>query len=198
MAKRAFDIFFAAIGLIVLSPLLLALALAVRLDSPGPALFRQERVGRGGRTFRILKFRSMCDGADAQGSQVTAQGDARITRMGRLLRHTKLDELPQLWNVLAGDMSFVGPRPEVPKYVAVYPPGTRETVLSVRPGITDNASIQFRNESEYLARFPDPERAYVEDVLPRKLALYERYVHERSFLGDLRIIGQTLASVVRG
>jgi lipopolysaccharide/colanic/teichoic acid biosynthesis glycosyltransferase len=136
--------------------------------------------------------------AERQGSQVTTAGDSRITRVGRLLRATKLDELPQLWNVLAGDMSFVGPRPEVPKYVAVYPPGMRETVLSVRPGITDNASIAFRNESEYLARFPDPERAYVEDVLPRKLALYERYVRERSFLGDLRIIGQTLVSVVRG
>ena len=136
--------------------------------------------------------------AERQGLQVTAAGDTRVTRIGRLLRSAKLDELPQLWNVLVGDMSFVGPRPEVPKYVAAYPPGTRETVLSVRPGITDNASIEFRNESEYLAGFADPERAYVENVLPRKLALYEVYVRERSFLGDLRIIGQTLVSVVRG
>lgn len=190
MAKRAFDLLLAGFGLLLLSPLMLLIAVGVRLDSPGPVFFRQERVGRAGRLFRIHKFRTMR--ADAAGPQITVGDDLRITRVGRLLRRTKLDELPQLIDVLAGTMSLVGPRPEVPRYVALYPPATREKVLSVQPGITDIASIEFRSEAELLARAEDPERAYVEVVMPRKLALAEAYVEQASLATDLRLIARTL------
>ena len=192
--KRLFDVLVATAGLLVLGPLMLLLALAVRLDSPGPALFRQERVGRGGRRFTVLKFRTMRVAESVgEGRQITVGGDPRITRTGGLLRSSKLDELPQLINVLWGDMSLVGPRPEVPRYVALYPADASAEVLSVRPGITDEASLEFRDESALLARAADPERAYIEDVLPRKIALYRQYVRSRSFVGDLRILIRTVA-----
>jgi lipopolysaccharide/colanic/teichoic acid biosynthesis glycosyltransferase len=195
IAKRVFDVVMAALALVLLSPLLVMLALAVRLDSAGPVLFRQERVGRHGRPFNILKFRSMRSGP---GPLVTAGGDPRITRTGRLLRASKLDELPQLWNVLCGDMSLVGPRPEVPRFVAVYPADVRDRVLAVRPGITDPAAIRFRDEEAMLAAVVDPERHYVEYILPAKLAAYEEYVRSRCFAGDLRVIVATIRALFRG
>jgi len=194
MNKRIFDLVAASLGLLALAPLLLALAIWIRLDSPGPALYRQHRVGRHGIPFRILKFRTMHLRPDA-GPQLTVGPDPRITRAGRFLRRYKLDELPQLLNVVHGTMSLVGPRPEVPRYVACYPPDARATVLSVAPGITDLAAILYKDESTILGRADDPERAYVETILPVKLAYYERYVRERSFWGDLCIIARTLAAI---
>ncbi|MBS1583659.1 MAG: sugar transferase [Bacteroidetes bacterium] len=195
--KRAFDIVFALTLLVLLSPLLLVFASAVALTSPGGAFFRQQRVGRGGRPFRLLKFRTMRPGSEAQGQLTIGGRDPRITRVGYVLRKTKLDELPQLWNVLAGDMSVVGPRPEVPKYVALYTAEQR-AVLSVRPGITGMASLDYIDENELLARAADPEKAYIEKVMPAKLALDLRYVRERSLALDLRIIAVTVRKVFGG
>jgi lipopolysaccharide/colanic/teichoic acid biosynthesis glycosyltransferase len=196
--KRFVDVVAALFGLLLMAPVLVFIALAVRIDSEGPALFRQTRVGRDGRTFQILKFRSMYHayhGRDS-GAQITAAEDPRITRFGALLRRSKLDELPQLINVLRGDMSLVGPRPEVPRYVAMYPPDARAEILSVRPGITDEAAIEFRDESEILGRSVDPERTYIEEILPRKIQLYKDYVRHRSLLSDLMIILRTLRRIV--
>jgi lipopolysaccharide/colanic/teichoic acid biosynthesis glycosyltransferase len=193
MAKRLFDVLLSALGLLLLAPLLLLIALWVKLDSPGPVFFRQERVGRHGRAFLIHKFRSMR--VDNAGLQITVGADPRITRSGHFLRASKLDELPQLWDVLRGAMSLVGPRPEVPRYVALYPPGLREIVLSVRPGITDLASLAFRHESDLLARAADPEREYVDVLLPQKLALARQYVETASLAQDLRIIWRTLGAL---
>jgi lipopolysaccharide/colanic/teichoic acid biosynthesis glycosyltransferase len=198
MVKRAFDILASAMGLLLLAPLLLGVALLIKLDSPGPVLFRQLRVGRAGHPFQIRKFRTMQVNAEAQGLQITVGEDARITRVGRWLRASKLDELPQLLDVLQGHMSLVGPRPEVPRYVALWPEATRQLVLSVRPGITDLASVEYRHESRLLAQAADPEREYREVILPAKLALAERYVLERSFWGDLRLIARTVGVVIRG
>lgn len=196
MSKRLFDLAASVCGLILLAPLLVLVAAWIRCDSPGPALYRQHRVGRNGVVFRIFKFRTMRH-EHADGAQLTVGGDPRITRAGHLLRAYKIDELPQLFNVLQGSMSLVGPRPEVPSYVARYPASVRDEVLSVAPGITDWASIAFRQENAILAMAIDPERAYLEQVLPVKLALNQRYVRERSFRKDLSIIGSTLAAVVR-
>ena len=196
MSKRLFDVLAAACGLLLLAPVLCAIALWIRLDSPGPALFRQRRVGRHGRLFDIYKFRTMADRPD-DGRQLTVGADPRITRAGRFLRRTKLDELLQLLNVLEGTMSLVGPRPEVPRYVDRYPPAVRQTVLSVAPGITDLAAILFKDENDILGHAPDPERAYVETILPVKLEYYQRYVRERSFWLDLRILFRTLAAILR-
>lgn len=197
MSKRLFDVLLSALALLILSPLMLAVAVAVRVDSPGPAIFRQTRVGRGGRPFSMLKFRSMATAQAPGASVLTVADDARVTRVGALLRSSKLDELPQLVNVLTGDMSLVGPRPEVPRYVALYPPRLRDLIFSVRPGITDEASIEFRNESDLLAGAADPEKRYLEEILPRKLEIYARYARERSFAGDLRILLRTVGRVVR-
>nr|WP_026076207.1 sugar transferase [Noviherbaspirillum massiliense] len=194
MMKRTFDFIAALVGLIVLSPFLAIIAVLVELDSPGPALFRQERVGIHGKIFRIFKFRTMTLNAEEKG-QITVGRDMRVTRVGRVLRHFKVDELPQLINVVLGDMSLVGPRPEVPRYVARYPQGLRETVLSVRPGITDWASIEFKEENAILGKATDPERSYVETILPIKLDYYVRYVRERSFMMDLKIIFLTLLAI---
>ena len=193
--KRLFDVAASAAGLLLLAPLLLAIAVWIRLDSPGPVCFRQERVGLRGEPSRILKFRSMR--ADNAGPQITVGADARITRSGRFIRAYKLDELPQLLNVLLGDMSIVGPRPEVPRYVALYPATVRDEVLSVRPGMTDWASVQYRSESALLAQSPDPERTYVETILPAKLVLCQQYVRERSLLLDLKIIAMTLGILLK-
>lgn len=196
MSKRLFDVVAAGCGLIVLAPLLLAIALWIRLDSHGPALFRQRRVGRHGRLFDIVKFRTMVIDPD-HGRQLTVGRDPRITRAGHVLRRTKLDELPQLLNVLAGTMSLVGPRPEVPRYVDCYPPAVRQTVLSVAPGITDLAAILYKDENAILGRAPDPERAYIEAILPVKLEYYQRYVRDRSFWLDLCILVRTLGAILR-
>ncbi|MCW5666921.1 MAG: sugar transferase [Piscinibacter sp.] len=193
MAKRVFDVLVAALGLLLLSPLFMLIALAVKLDSPGPVFFRQERVGRHGVPFRIHKLRTMRDGA--AGTPITVGDDPRITRTGRWLRATKLDELAQLIDVLVGDMSLVGPRPELPRYVALYPPALRDKVLSVRPGITDPASIEYRDESAQLARAADPEHEYVHVVLPRKLRLAEAYVEQASLATDLQVIWRTVRTV---
>jgi lipopolysaccharide/colanic/teichoic acid biosynthesis glycosyltransferase len=197
LAKRLFDVVASSVGLVVLLPLLLVIALAIRLESPGPAFFRQERVGRFGKVFRVHKFRSMVADAERRGMQITSGADPRITVVGALLRKYKLDELPQLIDVLAGHMSLVGPRPEVPRYVNCYPKEVRDIVLSVRPGITDWASIEYRNENAVLGEAVDPHRAYVEEVLPVKLRYYVDYVENRSFWGDIRIILATLLAIGR-
>jgi lipopolysaccharide/colanic/teichoic acid biosynthesis glycosyltransferase len=196
LVKRAFDIVAAAIALLVLLPVVAVVALAIRLDSTGPVIFRQRRVGRHGREFWILKFRTMRADAEASGPLITASTDARITRLGARLRHSKLDELPQLLNVLRGDMSIVGPRPEVPRYVAQYPATTRDEVLSVRPGLTDFATIVLRDEQALLARSGDAERYYRDSLVPYKISLGARYARSRSLSGDLRIIGITLLAIL--
>lgn len=197
LAKRCFDLFFTSIGLILLIPVFLLIFLCVKLDSPGPVFFRQERVGLDGVIFRIYKFRTMIIDAEKCGKQITIGADQRITASGQFLRKYKLDELPQLINVLMGDMSLVGPRPEVPRYVAEYPPHIREIVLSVMPGITDYASIEYRDENEILGRAINPEKAYIEEVLPIKLAYYVRYVKERTLWLDFLLIIRTFLVIVR-
>ena len=196
MAKRLFDLLIAAAALVLAAPLMLAIAAWIKLDSRGPVLFRQDRVGRHGRVFRIHKFRTMKYDPSDRGPQVTVGGDARITRVGQLLRGSKLDELPQLIDVLQGTMSLVGPRPEVPRYLPFYPPALRDKILSVRPGITDLASIEYRRESELLASADDPERAYVEQVLPEKLRYAEQYVDCASLWMDIRLLCRTLRAVL--
>jgi lipopolysaccharide/colanic/teichoic acid biosynthesis glycosyltransferase len=196
MAKRLLDLLLSSLGLLVLVLPLGLVALAIKLDSPGPVFYRQVRVGRFGREFRIHKFRTMAHDPGGHGPQLTVGQDARITRVGAFLRRTKLDELAQLFDVLEGTMSLVGPRPEVPRYVALYPAALREKVLSVRPGITDFASIEYRDEGTLLAQSRDPERTYREVILPTKLALQARYV-DRSGMGtDLVLIGRTVWAII--
>jgi len=190
LIKRLFDVTAAGLGLLLLLPLLLAIALWIKLDSPGPVFFRQERVGRHGVPFRIHKFRSMRTGAP--GLQLTVGVDPRITRAGGWLRGKRLDELPQLIDVLQGTMSLVGPRPEVPRYVAHYPPGLRSVVLAVRPGITDPSSLDFLDEGSLLAAAADPEREYIERILPIKLQRAADYAQRASLWTDLRVLGRTL------
>ncbi len=196
MFKRGFDFLAALAGLVLLAPLFALIALAIKLDSPGgPVFFRQERVGLRGRHFRIFKFRSMGTQPASPGPQVTAAGDPRITRVGSILRRTKLDELPQLIDVLRGTMSLVGPRPEVPRYVAMYPAEWRSRLLSVRPGMTDFASVRYHDENERLALADDPEREYVRVILPTKLRYALQYVNEPTLVNDLRVLGLTLRTV---
>ena len=195
--KRAFDLAAAAAALLLLALPMLILALLVKISSPGRAFYRQVRVGRHRREFRLVKFRTMRSGADQQGAQVTARGDARITRLGSFLRRTKLDELPELWNVLRGELSLVGPRPEVPRYVAQYPPDW-ELVFSVRPGITDLATLQFRDEEAVLAGAADAERAYLEVIVPIKMRLALEYVARRSLGLDLKILWLTVWGITLG
>lgn len=195
MFKRLIDVVASAAGLLLLAPLFALIAVAIKLESPGPVFFRQERVGRHGRPFRIFKFRTMTVAPATGGVPLTVAGDARITRVGAVLRRSKLDELAQLIDVLRGTMSLVGPRPEVPRYVAHYPPQWRERLLSVRPGITDFASVRYRDENELLARSHDPEREYIEVILPTKLQYALHYVDRPSFANDLRVIGLTLRTV---
>ncbi len=197
MSKRLFDLLLSSLGLLVLGPGMLLIALLVKLDSPGPVFYRQERVGRHGKPFRIHKFRTMRHDPAGGGLQITVGADSRITRIGHLLRASKLDELPQLIDVWLGDMSLVGPRPEVPRYVAHYPPTLREKVLSVRPGITDIASIEYRDESAVLARAKDPEQAYLHEVLPHKLALAASYVDQASVWLDVKLIVRTIGAILR-
>lgn len=192
--KRLFDMVCAALGLLVLSPVLLVCALLVGLTSPGGVLFRQERIGKDGVPFTIYKFRSMRK--DNAGLKISTSGDSRITPVGRVLRKAKLDELPQLWNVLKGDMSFVGPRPEVREYVDLYTSEQRQ-VLLVRPGITGLASIRYRNENDLLSASADPNRTYIEEVMPAKLALDLEYIPRACVSYDIRLILETLVTVVR-
>jgi lipopolysaccharide/colanic/teichoic acid biosynthesis glycosyltransferase len=193
--KRIFDILVSFVGLVILSPLFIVLAIVIVSDSKGSVFFKQTRVGRNGVPFKIYKFRTMIEDAEAKGMQLTVGDDSRITNVGTFLRKTKIDELPQLINVFKGEMSFVGPRPEVPKYVELYTEDQRQ-VLMVRPGITDLASIEYRNESELLATADNPEKVYIEEVMPRKIELNKKYIENISLCGDIRVIFKTLASLV--
>ncbi len=196
MAKRSFDLCAAALALLLLWPLLLALALWIKLDSAGPVLFRQARVGRHGVLFRIRKFRSMVDDPAAAGPKLTLADDARVTRCGRLLRRCRLDELPQLLDVLQGHMSLVGPRPELPRFVAHYPEALRAAVLSVRPGLTDPAAIAHLDEAALLAGAADPEQAYIERILPTKLRLQADYAARATLWSDLGVLLRTLRALL--
>lgn len=195
--KRCFDLISSALGLIILSPLFLLISLLIKLDSRGAVFFRQERIGQFGRIFWIHKFRTMVSDAESKGLQITVGADVRITDVGHVLRKYKLDELPQLIDVFFGSMSLVGPRPEVPRYVACYPENVKKVVLSVRPGITEWASIKYKEENQILGAAENPQRAYIEQVLPIKLKYYVDYVRGRTFFGDLKIIVATLVAIVR-
>lgn len=197
MLKRTFDLVLSFAGLLLLSPMLVLIALLIKRDSPGPVFFRQERIGLHGTPFRIHKFRTMTVAPPGNAMQITVGQDARITKIGAFLRHYKIDELPQLIDVLQGTMSLVGPRPEVPKYVAMYPEPTKSIVLSVRPGITDLASIEYRSESELLGKSSNPEQTYIEEVMPAKLAYCVRYVQQQSLWLDIQIIARTFFAVLK-
>jgi lipopolysaccharide/colanic/teichoic acid biosynthesis glycosyltransferase len=193
--KRLFDILVALLGLIALLPILFLVAIVIKLSSRGPVLFRQERMGRGFRAFQIYKFRTMTQDASRLGRPITVSGDPRITKIGHFLRKTKIDELPQLINVLKGDMSFVGPRPEVRKYVELFRSDYQE-VLTIRPGITDLASLKYQDEAELLGNSVDPDEEYIRRVLPDKLQLAKDYVKRSSLLFDLWLILRTLPKLV--
>ncbi len=194
--KRALDLAVSVPALMALSPALLVITALVMAGGPGPVFYAQERVGRRGRPFRLYKFRTMVTDADKSGPAVTSSGDARITPLGRTLRKWKLDELPQLWNVVRGDMSLVGPRPEVRKYTDIFRDDYSE-ILEISPGITDYAALEYRDEEEVLARYPDAEEAYTSVVLPEKIALYRQYLRDMGFRSDLKIIFRTIREVIR-
>ena len=194
--KRTFDLIASSLGLLLLSPLFLMLAIWIKIDSEGPVFYRQVRVGKGNRDFRLFKFRSMRVGSDRKGLITVGGRDPRVTRSGYYIRKYKLDELPQLINVFTGDMSLVGPRPEVRKYVDLYTPEQMH-VLDVRPGITDPASIRYRNENELLAQVEDPDRYYVEVNMQDKLQLNLEYVEKQSFRFDLQLIFKTFSEIIR-
>ncbi|MDB4513359.1 sugar transferase [Akkermansiaceae bacterium] len=194
--KRLFDIFSALIGLFFLGPVFLGILIVILAVHGRPVFFKQHRVGCNGIDFLLLKFRTMSVQKGAEAGQFDAGDCSRVTSVGKFLRRTKLDELPQIWNVLKGEMSVVGPRPEIRKWVEAYPNRWQE-ILTVRPGITDPASIRFRNEEVILAEASDPEAEYREVILPQKLALYEEYVANASFLGDIALIFKTISIVIR-
>ena len=195
MLKRIFDIILSLFGLIILLPFMLIIAIFIKLDSKGPVFFKQVRVTKNGREFKIFKYRTMRVGSDKY-SQITVGKDNRITKVGAFLRKYKLDEIPQLINVLIGDMSLVGPRPEVPKYVALYTDEQKE-ILKVRAGITDYASIEFSDENDLLASEEDPEKAYIEKVMPKKIELNKKYISEISILTDIKIILLTIKKILK-
>jgi lipopolysaccharide/colanic/teichoic acid biosynthesis glycosyltransferase len=195
--KRAFDLIGSLIALSIFALPLILTAVTVRISSPGPILFWSDRVGRNNRLFQMPKFRSMRIETPAVATHLLQDPDQWLTPIGSFLRRSSLDELPQLVDVWLGHMSLVGPRPEVPRYVACYPGEVRDLVLSVRPGITDRASIEFKDENEILARSADPNKAYIEEVLPIKLAFYQEYVKNRSFLGDFGLIFKTIFTLIR-
>ena len=195
MLKRIFDIISSLFGLILLSPFIIIIAILIKLDSKGPIFFKQVRVTKNGREFKIFKYRTMKIGSDKY-SQITVGKDSRITKVGDFLRKYKLDEIPQLINVLLGDMSLVGPRPEVPKYVALYTEEQRE-ILKVRAGITDYASIEFSNENDILANEVDPEKAYIEKIMPKKIELNKKYLSEISVITDVKIILLTIKKILK-
>ncbi len=191
MLKRLFDIILSLLGLILTSPLLGLVALILKLTSRGPIFYTGERVGKGEKTFKILKFRTMVPDAEKLGGGVTTNKDPRLTKIGRFLRKSKLDELPQLLNILKGDMSFVGPRPEIKRYVELIPPECRSIIYSIRPGLTDLATLYSR-EVETLEKSPNPEKTYLEQLLPLKIKLQIEYVKTHSFLGDIKLIFKTI------
>ena len=195
MLKRIFDIILSLFGLIILSPFMLIIAILIKIDSKGPVFFKQVRITKGGKEFKIFKYRTMKVGSDKY-SQITVGKDERITKIGSFLRKYKLDEIPQLINVLIGDMSLVGPRPEVPKYVALYTDEQKE-ILKVRAGITDYASIEFSNENDLLALEEDSEKAYIEKIMPKKIELNKKYLSEISMLTDIKIILLTIKKILK-
>ncbi|MBW4827966.1 MAG: sugar transferase [Clostridiaceae bacterium] len=194
MLKRIFDFTCSLIGLIILSPFFLIIAIVIKVDSKGPVFFKQKRIGKNGNPFEIYKFRTMVVDAESLGKQITVGEDPRITRVGSFLRKYKLDEFPQLINVLIGDMSLVGPRPEVPRYVEIYNDVQRK-VLLVKPGITDYASIEFRNENDILGKSNNPEEEYIKTIMPTKLDLNLKYIDEMSFSHDIKLIFKTIGRV---
>lgn len=194
--KRLFDIGASSIGLILLSPILILIAICIKLDSKGPVFFKQIRVGKNKELFKIYKFRTMVTDAEKLGKQITVGNDTRITKVGTFIRKCKLDELPQLINVLKGDMSLVGPRPEVPKYVELYD-DYQEQILLVQPGITDYASIEFRNESEILGESENPESKYINDIMPYKIELNIKYIKNISLYEDLKLITRTIKAIAK-
>jgi len=194
MTKRLFDLLFSFLGLVVLSPLFLIVSIFIISDSKGGVFYCQKRVGKNNKDFNLIKFRTMMTGADNKGLLTIGEQDQRITKTGRWLRKHKLDELPQLINILKGEMSFVGPRPEVRKYVELYSP-EQAIVLSVRPGLTDYASLEYINENQVLSNFSDPEKAYVEIIMPAKLLLNLKYISEQGMITDLEIIFKTLRKI---
>jgi lipopolysaccharide/colanic/teichoic acid biosynthesis glycosyltransferase len=196
MLKRAIDLLISILAITLVSPLFVVVAIGIKLDSSGPVFFRQERVGRYGRKFRIFKFRTMAAAQTKAEMQLTVAGDPRITRVGYWLRRSKFDELPQLLDVLRGTMSLVGPRPEVPKYVDHYPAAWRERLLSVRPGITDFASVHYRNENDLLAQSGDPEQEYIQVILPSKLQYSLHYVENQSLANDIQVLGLTFKIIM--
>ena len=194
--KRVFDILASGIGIIVLSPILIVIAIAIKCDSNGEILFKQKRVGMNEKTFNIFKFRTMVTNAEKLGKQITVGNDCRITKIGSFLRKYKLDELPQLFNVLLGDMSLVGPRPEVRKYVDLYT-DEQQKVLSVKPGITDYASIEYMDENEILGKSSDPEKTYIEEIMPEKIKYNMKYIQNKNVSEYFKIIFLTLLKIVR-
>jgi len=191
MAKRIFDFSVALVALVILLPVFLIITIFIKFDSKGPVLFLQERMGRNFRPFKICKFRTMMSNSEKDGAQVTVRGDSRITRVGRFLRGTKLDELPQLINIIIGEMSFVGPRPEVQKYVELFR-SDYQKLLSVRPGITDPASLKFASEEALLSQSENWEKDYVDKVLPEKIAIASKYLEKQTLFSDIRIILATI------
>ncbi|CEP81797.1 sugar transferase [Paraclostridium sordellii] len=194
--KRIFDIVTSFIGLILLSPILIIIAVFIKLDSKGPVFFKQKRVGKNKQIFEIYKFRTMVIDAEKLGKQITVGNDNRITKIGKFIRKCKLDELPQLINVLKGEMSLVGPRPEVPKYVELYDV-YQEQVLLVQPGITDYASIEFRNENELLGKSKNPEATYIDEIMPTKIELNLLYIKNISLLEDFKLIFNTILAILK-
>jgi lipopolysaccharide/colanic/teichoic acid biosynthesis glycosyltransferase len=194
--KITFDFVVSIVAILVLIPLFLIISFLIKIDSKGPIIFKQVRVGRNGKEFKIYKFRTMVTDAEKLGKQITVGRDPRITRVGYFLRKFKLDELPQLFNVLKGDMSLVGPRPEVPRYTQLYNEEQKK-VFTVRPGITDYASIKYRNENEILAKSEDPEKTYIEVIMPDKLKLNLKYIEEQSLWLDIKIIFMTLYKIIK-
>ena len=195
MVKRCFDILFSFVGVLLTAPFFLLVAIIIKLSSKGPIFFRQTRIRKGGVEFKIIKFRTMIVDAEKFGGQITPCNDPRITTIGKLLRKTKLDELPQLINVLLGEMSFVGPRPEVPHYVNLYTPD-QQKVIDLVPGITDPASIKYSNEGEILAASSDPEKAYIDSIMPEKIRMNLEYAAKANIFTDMGVILKTLARVV--
>ena len=196
MIKRAFDMLIAFLGLLCIFPIFILIGLAIKLETNGPIFFRQERVGRLSKLFRIYKFRTMILNTGIEGSKITVGKDPRITSVGFFLRQYKLDELPQLINVLLGDMSFVGPRPEVEEYVNYYTSSEKMLIFSIRPGITDLASIKFKDENTILAQSVNPQLTYINEILPRKISFYCQYAKKNSLLGDIKILLLTFFEVI--
>lgn len=194
--KRIFDIVASLGGLIILSPMLIIVAICIKLDSKGPVFFKQKRVGKNKKIFEIYKFRTMVTDAEKLGKQITVGNDSRITRVGKFIRKCKLDELPQLINVVKGEMSLVGPRPEVPRYVELYDE-YQEQILLVQPGITDYASIEYRNENDILGNSSNPEETYIEEIMPTKIELNMKYIRNISLIEDIKLILATILAILK-